>query len=122
MSVKVSAPQRGTDNLSTIQSGFRARSASVLLDPSTDAASASDREEDQPEVWEDHLRSGLADVQEDVTVESEASEGLYEQEIYESDLEEAIQGPKCVVKDWSELRKQIKTYLAKHSKSLPLTN
>ena len=30
-------------------------------------------------------------------------EGLDEQENYESNIEEAIQGPKHVVKDWSEL-------------------
>ena len=98
-------------------SGSRARSASVLTDPSTDA---SDQEEED--------QSGLADVQEDVggeiddlPVVDSACEGLDEEEIYESDLEEAIQGPKHTVKDWSELRKQIKTYLEKHSKSLPLT-
>jgi len=39
---------------------------------------------------------------------------------YESDLEEAIQGPKKTVKNWSELRQQIKAHLAKHSKKLPL--
>jgi hypothetical protein len=56
-------------------------------------------------------------------VESEGIQRLDsdEQEIYESNLEEAIQGPKHVIKDWSKLRKQIKTYLAKHSKILPLT-
>jgi hypothetical protein len=94
-------------------SGSRTRSASVLSDPSTDAGDRTDR--DDP--------SSLADVQEvdeDVGGEIQA-EGLDEQEIYESDLEEAFQGPKCAIKDWSELRKQIKTHLRKHSKSLPLS-
>ena len=36
-------------------------------------------------------------------------EGLDEQENYESDLEEAIQGLKHAVKDWSELRNRINT-------------
>ena len=120
------------DNLSTTQStsapqiivtsalppsGSRARSASVLSDPSTGASDQNDDQEDQ---------SGLAEIQEDVR-EIEDSERLglasddLEEEIYESDLEEAIQGPKHAVKDWSELRKQIKAYLAKHSKILPLT-
>ena len=91
-------------------SGSRMRSASVLSDPSTDAGDLDDQ-------------SSLADVQEvgeDVGDEIQ-EEGLDEQESYESDLEEAIQGPKRAVKDWSELRKQIKTYLAKNSKSLPLS-
>ena len=68
-------------------------------------------------------QSSLADVQEvgeDVGDEIQ-EEGLDEQENYKSDLEEAIQGPKYAVKDWSELRKQIKTHLAKNSKSLPLS-
>ncbi|KAM6493443.1 hypothetical protein JOM56_011577 [Amanita muscaria] len=94
-------------------SGSRTRSASVLSDPSTDAGDRTDQ--DDP--------SSLADVQEvdeDIGGEIQA-EGLDEQEIYESDLEEAFQGPKCAMKDWSELRKQIKTHLRKHSKSLPLS-
>ena len=33
----------------------------------------------------------------------EIQEGLDEQENYESDLEEAIQGPECAIKDWSKL-------------------
>jgi hypothetical protein len=97
-------------------SGSRARSASVLSDPSTDAGDREEEDQGDP--------SGFADVQEDVGGEiedSESEEGLDGEEIYESDLEESIQGPKCAVKDWSELRKQIKTFLAKHSKSLPLT-
>ena len=91
-------------------SGSRTRSASVLSDPSTDAGDLDDQ-------------SSLADVQEvgeDVGDEIQ-EEGLDEQENYESDLEEAIQGPKRAVKDWSKLRKQIKTHLAKNSKSLPLS-
>jgi hypothetical protein len=92
-------------------SGSRARSASVLSDPSTDAGNQEKDQEDP---------SGLADVREDVGGESE-EEQLDEQEDYESDLEEAIQGPKHAVKDWSELRKQIKTYLAEHSKNLQLS-
>jgi len=60
-------------------SGSRTRSASVLSDPSS-----------------------LADEQEDVGGEIQ-EEGLDEQENYESDLEEAIQGPKRTVKDWPEL-------------------
>lgn len=75
-------------------SGSRTRSASVLSNPSTDAG---DREEDQEDP------SGLADVQEDTVGGEIEEEGLDEQENYESDLEEAIQGPKHVVKDWSEL-------------------
>ena len=62
----------------------------------------------------------MQEVGEDVGGEIQ-EEGLDEQENYESDLEEAIQGPKCAIKDWSKLRKQIKTHLAKHSKSFPLS-
>jgi hypothetical protein len=109
-----SAPQITVMSESALPpSGSRARSASVLSNPSTDAGDQ--EEEDQ---------SGLADVQEDVGGLGEIdvlAEGLDDEEIYESDLEEAIQGPKHTVKDWSKLRKQIKTYLGKHSKSLPLT-
>ena len=64
--------------------GSRTRSASVLSDPSTD------REGDQENPSESE--SGLADVQEDVgEIASDSEEvGFDEQEIYESDLEEAI--------------------------------
>ena len=91
-------------------SGSHMWSASVLSDPSTYAGDL-----DNP--------SSLADVQEvgeDVGGEIQ-EEGLDEQENYKSDLEEAIQGPKCAIKDWSELWKKIKTHLAKHSKSFPLS-
>ena len=66
--------------------------ASVLSDLSTDAGNLDDP-------------SSLADVQEvgeDVGSEIQ-EEGLDEQENYKSDLEEAIQGPKFTIKDWSEL-------------------
>jgi hypothetical protein len=86
-------------------SGSRARSASVLSDPSTDAGDC-----DDPII--------LADVGEVDEVEDQMPEA--EEEGYESDLEEAIQGPKNTVKNWSELRQQIKAHLAKHSKKLPL--
>jgi hypothetical protein len=91
-------------------SGSRARLTSVLSDPSTDEG-----DPDDP--------SSLADVQEvgeDVGGEIQ-EEGLDELENYKSDLKEAIQGPKRSVEDWSKLRKQIKTHLAKQSKSLPLS-
>jgi hypothetical protein len=91
--------------------GSRARSASVLSNPSTDAGDREDQE--------DPL-SFVQEVDEDAGGEIQEG-GLDEQENYESDLEEAIQGPKHTIKDWSELRKQIKTHLAKHSKSLSLS-
>ena len=84
------------------QSGSHAQSASVLSDPSTDAGDCDDL-------------IILADVQE---VEHQTPEA--EEEGYESDLEEAIQGPKKAIKNWSELQQQIKAHLAKHSKKLPL--
>ena len=93
-----------------LPSGSHAQSASVLSNPSTDAGDL-----DNP--------SSLTDVQEvgeDIGGEIQ-EERLDEQENYESNLEEAIQEPKCAIKDWSELRKQIKTHLAKHSKSFPLS-
>lgn len=92
-------------------SGSHARLASVLSNPSTDAGDREDQEDPLSLVQEVDEDAG-GEIQE---------EGLDEQENYESDLKEAIQGSKCTIKDWSELRKQIKTHLVKHSKSLSLS-
>ena len=86
------------------QSGSHAQSASVLSDPSTDAGDCDDL-------------IILADVQEVDEVEDQMPKA---EEGYQSDLEEAIQGPKKTIKNWSELQQQIKAHLAKHSKKLPL--
>ena len=39
---------------------------------------------------------------------------------YESELDEMLGGPKLTTRDWSELKKKIKTHLTKHKNSLPL--
>lgn len=75
-------PVPGTDALPL--SGSRARSASVLSDPSTDARDCDDL-------------IILADVWEVDEVEDQMPEA--EEEGYESDLEEAKKGPKKIIKN-----------------------
>lgn len=95
----------------------RARSASVLSDPSTDG--------------EVERASGLADVEEvnaekgsDVESNSESAVNEMddeELEDWECELEDSVQGPTSNVRDWLDLRKQIKDHLKKNSKTLPLS-
>ncbi len=90
----------------------RARSASVLSDPSTDGEGAP---------------SGLADVEEmdagESACEIESPDNMDHDELedWEVELEESIQGPTTHIRDWSDLRKQIKDHLKKNSKALPLS-
>lgn len=79
---KTQPPVPGTDALPL--SGSHAQSASVLSDPSTDAGDCDDL-------------IILADVWEVDEVEDQMPEA--EEEGYESDLEEAIQGPKKTIKN-----------------------
>lgn len=103
----------------------------MLSDPSTD------NDESAP--------SALADLAESVTEEidqdDEASAGedlskgtgvdemrKIKVEIDEDDLEDAedeleegVQGPKAHIRDWADLRKDIRDHLKKHSKTLPLS-
>lgn len=44
-----------------------------------------------------------------------------ELEDWEVELEESIQGPTNHVRNWSDLRKQVKVHLKKNSKTLPLS-
>ena len=46
---------------------------------------------------------------------------LKELEDWEANLDESVQGPKAHVRDWTDLRKQIKDHLKKNSKTLPLS-
>ena len=80
----------------------RTRSASVLSDPST----ASDGEG----------RADLGDVPEE-----EADGGRDFDEECESDLDEIVQGPSQTVRNWSDIRKDIKAHLKKTQKSLTLS-
>jgi hypothetical protein len=87
----------------------------VLSDPSTDG-----------EVAE---ASGLADVDEidaenlnDMeSVAPEDDVNNEELEDWEIELEESVQGPMSHVRDWSDLRKEIKDHLKKNSSTLPLS-
>lgn len=87
--------------------GFsHAQSASVLSNPSSD---------DQ---WNDLLFKEAAEGGKVVREVGDLEDDSEEE--YESELEEAIQGPKNVVWDWSDLQKKIKVLLAKHKNDLPL--
>ena len=55
---------------------------------------------DSQGVWE--VPSDVQEVDEDVGGEIQ-EEGIDEWENYKYDLDEAIQGPKNIIKDWSEL-------------------
>jgi hypothetical protein len=83
----------------------RARSASVLSDLSTDGDGSGINLQDVPE--ED--KSGGEDGGQDFDEECE------------SDLDETVQGPKQTVRDWSDIRKDIKAHLKKNQKSLTLS-
>lgn len=106
---------------SSLSQSSRARSASVLSDPSTD----NDEETGRPE-------SRLGDVakNEEETSGSRLSdsEGAAEPEVDQGDiegcedkLEEGVQGATSHVCDWTDLRKQIKDHLKANSKTLPLS-
>lgn len=75
----------------------RTRSATVLSDPSTDSD-----DEAVP-----------VDVPENDKFESSSAENLNDEDIedWEADLDESVQGPKAHVRDWTDLRKQIKDHL-----------
>ena len=83
----------------------RTRSASVLSDPST--ASDGEGGADLGNVQEEEEPDGLG--------------GRDFDEECESDIDEMVQGPTQAVRDWSEIRKDIKTHLKKNQKSLTLS-
>lgn len=87
------------------QPASRARSASVLSDPSTDG---------------DGNNPNLRDVPEEEESEGE-DEGRDFDEECESGLDETVQGMKQAVHDWSDIRKDIKAHLKKNQKSLTLS-
>jgi hypothetical protein len=88
----------------------RTRSATVLSDPSTDDEAAA--------------ASGPGDVAEMDALGNDNPESLVdnmndeELEDWEADLDESVQGPKAHVRDWTDLRQQIKDHLKKNSKTL----
>ena len=95
----------------------RVRSASVLSDPSTDN--------------EQETRSVLGDVAEDEEMEVKGIEGAAKPEINqdeideiedcEDEIEEGVQGTTSCVRNWTDLRKQIKDHLIENSGALPLS-
>ena len=104
----------------------RKRSASVLSDPSTDCDIRSDSEVsdaqnldmiDESPRSESENRSEISDL--DPVIEG----GDHDEEIedWEAELEEVVEGPKSHVRDWADLRTDIKKHLKKHSKTLPLS-
>lgn len=83
-----------------------AQSASVLSNPSSD-------DQGNDLIFKE-LAEGDKVVREVGGLEDDSEEE------YESELEEAIQGPKNIVCDWSDLQKKIKAHLVKHKNDLPL--
>ena len=103
----------------------RKRSASVLSDPSMDRDLRSDSEVsdaqnldmiDESPRSENENRSEISDL------DPVIAGGDHDEEIedWEAELEEVVGGPKSHVRDWADLRTDIKKHLKKHSKTLPL--
>ena len=111
---------------------LHARAASVLLDPSTDndeaapVALANVEEGDAGKSdWGDEL-SEVGSGGDKIKIKVEIVEDNFEDaeddlEDAEDELEEGIQGPKSHIRDWTDLRKDIKDHLKKCSKTLPLS-
>ena len=107
-----------------------ARAASMLSDPSTDndeaalgdladvveegSAGMSDQE-DKGDGEGDKIKIKVEDTEADLGDDEDGSEDA------EDELEEGVQGLKSHVRDWSDLQKDIKAHLKKHSKTLPLS-
>jgi len=105
----------------------RKRSASVLSDPSTDRDLHSEGEvSDGPDLGvideglrsEDENRSEISDLDPIIVDPGDHDE---EVEDWEAELEEVVEGPKTHIRDWADLRADIKKDLKKHSKTLPLS-
>jgi hypothetical protein len=92
----------------------RARSASVLSDPSDGEVAEASGLADVDEIDAENLN----DV-ESVSPEDDVNDE--ELEDWEIELEESVQGPTSHVRDWSDLRKDIKDHLKKNSSTLPLS-
>jgi hypothetical protein len=111
----------------------RTRSASVLSDPSTDndeTASAlteiaeDDRQEPEPASHSQHHPVCSVPTANRPEPESHVKQEELEVELEggEDEIEEEAQGPKPHVRDWADLRKEIKDNLKKNSKTLPLSH
>ncbi|KAF7984968.1 hypothetical protein HWV62_9917 [Athelia sp. TMB] len=111
----------------------RARSASVLSDPSTDsdeveaATSAfttiDEAGESPPSPGRDDAVSGDEHLFGPGPQGDDSAVDFDDQdhEDLDEDLEDSVQGPKSHVRDWTDLRQQIKEHLKKYSKILPLS-
>ena len=120
----VNLPAEGSSKAS------RARSASVLSDPSTDndhigvlaltdvgeEADQGDTDSDSELVQDDQAE--LADVNSGSMMAEKSDDDVEDDE---DELMEGVQGPKGHIRDWIDLRKDIKALLKKNSKILPLS-
>jgi len=99
----------------------------VLSDPSTDCDLHSEDEVsdgqdlgviDEGPSSEDENRSEISDSDQVIADPGDHNE---EVEDWEAELEEVVEGPKGHIRDWADLRTNIKNDLKKHSKTLPLS-
>jgi hypothetical protein len=105
----------------------RKRSASILSDPSTDHEIHSEGNvSDGPDlgVIDEGAKSGSenrSEVSDSEPVIVDPADHDEEVEDWEAELEEVVEGPKGHIRDWADLRTDIKKHLKKHSKTLPLS-
>ena len=85
----------------------------MLSDPSTDGEAQASGLADVNEMDAEPEKSYLESLADDINDE--------ELEDWEAELDESVQGPKNHIRDWTDLRKQVKDHLKKNSKILPLS-
>ena len=101
--------------------------ASVLSDPSTDHDPHSEGEvldgQDLGVIDEGPSSKGenRSEISDSDRVIADPGDHDEEVEDWEAELEEAVEGPKGHIRDWADLRTNIKNDLKKHSKTLPLS-
>ena len=104
-----------------------ARTASVLSDPSTDndevapVALADVEEGDAGNSDQEDKLSEVGSGVDKIKIEDDPEDAEDNLEGAEDELEEGVQGPKLHIQDWTDLQKDIKDYLKKYSKTLPLS-
>jgi hypothetical protein len=112
----IAQPRSPSPMESPLPGPSRVRSSSVLSDPSTDNDSEAVTDPGFADVDENEAEAQNGNVSE---LEADMNEDEIEE--WEGELEEGLQGPKSHIRDWADLRKQIKDHLKKNSKTLPLS-
>jgi hypothetical protein len=108
------------------QADSQKRSALLLSDPSMDRDEGEVSDGQDLGVIDEGLRSEgenrgeISDSNSDPVI---VDPGDHDEEVedWEAELEEVVEGPKSHIRDWADLRTNIKKYLKKHSNTLPLS-